>query len=315
MATRNLTDIFLLMRNNAVQSRHFCIEQNYSDSASLVQHEDGMVNVFEASKLPPEWSEHLEEAQYLLTKAEARMADLAALHKNHVSRPSLDDSMYEERQIEALSQEISKMFTKCHRNIHRIQEYAVNPRKETHDVLLAKNVVTSLVTSLQKITTTFRQDQSTYLKHLQQREERSKQFVVGGNQPKSINLFEDNWAPEQDASLANFPARVTSQQQLLLLEESNALVEHREREIQQIVKSLNDLNTIFKDLAHMVAEQGTVLDRIDYNIEHAGMKIEAGLVQLEKAERYQKMDCKMRAILVLAAATTVLLILLILIKS
>nr|CAG4644183.1 EOG090X0AQP [Lepidurus arcticus] len=283
MATRNLTDIFLLMRNNAVQSRHFYVEQNYTDTASLVQHEDGMVNLFEASKLPPEWSENLEEAQYVLSRVEVKMNELSALHKNHVSRPSLDDSMVEEKHIEALTQEISKMFTKCHRSIQRIQQYTQTPHKQSHDLLLAQNVVTSLVTSLQKLTTTFRQDQSTYLKHLQQREERSKQFFVGAGQSKEANLFGDDWAADKESSLLDFPSRVTSQQQLLLLEESSATVQHREREIQHIVKSLNDLNSVFKDLAHMVAEQGTVLDRIDYNIEHAGIKIEAGLMILQTA--------------------------------
>jgi hypothetical protein len=37
-----------------------------------------------------------------------------------------------------------------------------------------------------------------------------------------------------------------SQQQLLMLEENSALVEQREKEIQNVVRSIMDLNSIFK---------------------------------------------------------------------
>lgn len=47
-----------------------------------------------------------------------------------------------------------------------------------------------------------------------------------------------------------------TQAQLLLLEEENTrMAAHREAEVQGIVKSIVDLNDIFKDLAHMVVEQ------------------------------------------------------------
>lgn len=47
-----------------------------------------------------------------------------------------------------------------------------------------------------------------------------------------------------------------TQTQLLLMEEDNTqMIAEREREVSHIVQSISELNTIFKDLAHMVHDQ------------------------------------------------------------
>lgn len=107
-----------------------------------------------------------------------------------------------------------------------------------------------------------------------------------------------------------------TQQQLLLLEEENTrFAREREQEIGAIVRSIIDLNSIFKDLSQMVADQGTVLDRIDYNVEQTHVQVKEGLKQLQKADTYQRKNRKMCAIVVLAAVTILLLFILVVVKS
>lgn len=60
--------------------------------------------------------------------------------------------------------------------------------------------------------------------------------------------------------------------------------------------------------------QGTVLDRIDYNVEHAAVKVEEGAKQLKRAEHYQRKNRNMKCILILAGSIIVLIILLVIIK-
>merc|ERR1712130_152372 len=106
-----------------------------------------------------------------------------------------------------------------------------------------------------------------------------------------------------------------NKQDMLMMEENNKAIRRREQEINSIVQSIQDLNTIFRDLATTVTEQGEVVDRIDYNIENTSIKVEHGLEQLKKASKYQKSNRKMKCILIMSLTLIMLLFILILLKT
>ena len=56
----------------------------------------------------------------------------------------------------------------------------------------------------------------------------------------------------------------------------------RSKEITNIAKSISDLAVLFKDLSVLVVEQGTILDRIDYNVNEAKQSMQQANVHLEK---------------------------------
>jgi len=91
-------------------------------------------------------------------------------------------------------------------------------------------------------------------------------------------------------------------------------LDDRETEINHVVKSIQDLNEVFKDLATMIVDQGTVLDRIDYNIEKVGVRVDHGVTELEKAQKYQKADKKLYFIGILVIIFILMFLLLVFTK-
>lgn len=48
-----------------------------------------------------------------------------------------------------------------------------------------------------------------------------------------------------------------------------------------------DVNTIFKDLATMVHEQGEVIDSIESHVDSAAVRVDEGTAQLQQAAMYK----------------------------
>ncbi|XP_034288991.1 syntaxin-16 isoform X3 [Pantherophis guttatus] len=253
-----------------------------------------------SKRLSPKWIDGIEEIRYEISRIKQKMKELASLHDKHLNRPTLDDSSEEEHAIEITTQEITQLFHRCQRAVQGLHS---KTRSSTdQECRLLKNVVCSLAQSLQDLSISFRHGQSDYLKRMKNREERSKHFFG-----TSVSLMDDG----EDTTLYD---RGFTDDQLVLVEQNTMLVEEREREIRQIIQSITDLNEIFRDLGAMVVEQGTVLDRIDYNVEQSCIKTEEGLKQLHKAEHYQKKNRKMLIILILFVIVIILIIVLIAVK-
>ena len=84
-----------------------------------------------------------------------------------------------------------------------------------------------------------------------------------------------------------------------LMTEDNKKVKRRDSELNKLVSSVNDLAQIFKDMKSLVMEQGSILDRIDYNIEEASDNVVEGKKSIKKAQKYQKKGCFRNGIIIL----------------
>lgn len=310
MATKSHTEFFIKIRNELLRFNNYARQHEFvdDDTVALVKSdvELGFAGTCSGS-LPPDWVDVVDEIQYEITKIQHRMKDLSAMHDKHLNRPTLDDNVDEEHTIEITTKEITQMFHQCQTAIQKISAKArsANPEEKR----LVKNVVSSLATKLQELSGSFRKSQSTYLKKMKNREEREKHYFDSGTAVGDSSLM------EEDIDDSELYDRGFTSNQMKLVEDNTALVEQREKEIQHIVHSIVDLNQIFQDLSSLIVEQGTILDRIDYNVEQASIKVEEGLEQLTKGEKYQKQSRKMLIIILLAVIVIILLISLVVTKT
>jgi syntaxin 16 len=96
-----------------------------------------------------------------------------------------------------------------------------------------------------------------------------------------------------------------------LLSSNVAEITQREREIEDIAQGIIELADIFRDLQAMVIDQGTMLDRIDYNVENMATDVKAADKELVVASGYQKKTTKRKIILLLLIIIAGMIILLV----
>ena len=102
-----------------------------------------------------------------------------------------------------------------------------------------------------------------------------------------------------------------AQQQQRVLQPNDTAVAQREREIEDIAQGIIELSDLFRDLQSMVIDQGTMLDRIDYNVERMHTDVKGADTELKVASGYQRKTTKRKIILLLLLIIAGMIILLI----
>ncbi|CAA0843264.1 Syntaxin-22 [Striga hermonthica] len=117
--------------------------------------------------------------------------------------------------------------------------------------------------------------------------------------------------PEQRALLVE-----SRRQEVLLLDNeiafNEAVIEEREQGIQEIQQQIGEVNEIFKDLAVLVHEQGTMIDDIGSNIEGAHAATAQGKSQLVKAAKTQRSNSSLTCLLLVIFGIVLLIVIIVL---
>jgi len=160
------------------------------------------------------------------------------------------------------------------------------------DAEFRQNVQRGLATQLQHLSQQFRQQQKEYLAEIRSNQRDDSPAVGGVEAGQALDLgFNDA--------------------QLQEIESMEVNASQRNEEICQIAASISDLHTVFKELAVLVIDQGSVLDRIDYNIEQVVHTSKEANSQLMKAESHAKSNRAMKCIYLLVVINLVLIVILI----
>jgi hypothetical protein len=228
----------------------------------------------------PDWFDIVEDTKFIITKLATKLKELEVLYKKLGTRPDFfDQKNDDEARTSILVDEIKKLINTAFKNINGLRSYA----STSHSILekkLVGNIVQGLIVSLNDITRNFREEQSNYFKQINSIQETANDFfewdLDGNTKDKtSVESFDNFLKPSTTATTYNAsqmddlvsdinldehfqhrrPNR-SGNDQLMILKNDEKMMELREREVNGIVQSIVELNQIYKDLSHLVHEQG-----------------------------------------------------------
>jgi syntaxin 16 len=189
--------------------------------------------------------------------------------------------------ISQLAQSITSRFASCE---SRIRGLTVGQDMHPSERTVRENAKQSLACDLSALSSLFKAEQQAYTRCLRGQEERTKGYVP--DLQRFGEVFNES--------------KGFTQQQLQALEDTEEMVEQRARDIHSVVSSVGELQTIFKELAVLVIEQGTILDRIDQHTQHAREMTSDAVKELTIARDSQKKGSLMKCIVCLALLVALL---------
>jgi len=297
MATRNRSLVFIQYRNEKKSKRspsgprRGTTEQEKlvggKASYEMEDLEEGKPK--SSLSIPPGWMSIVDDINYDLSRITAEMNKLAECHKSHLlPQFEVDDRQEEEQTIEILTEKITKMYQQTQNKIQRMSQERVKKQEEE---VVKKNIQSQLASQLQDLSLEFRKAQKDYLQRLKGKKDKGRTFQI-----------EDDVDDD-----TNFDVTFTDRQKMAL-KGTEDVVTQREADILKIAKSINELAMIFKDLSTLVIEQGTILDRIDYNIEQVQHNTDQAIVDLTKASKTQKSYRNKLCMLLLCIAILIMIV-------
>ena len=201
--------------------------------------------------------------------------------------PKFDDQ--ENKKLNKSIKEISTEMTQELKQCQNILKEIINDKEDLNDinnfselnatnVQIKQNMKQNIITKLNDFTKKFKLNQELYNNKFQDfvidEEMANKSFSIRKNEEKNSNDF-------------------------LSTQENNEQLRRRDEDLTNLLKSVNDLAQIFKDTQTLVMEQGTILDRIDYNIDIASSNISQGKKNITKADKHMKNNCFRNVIIIL----------------
>ncbi|KAF1331635.1 Syntaxin-like protein, partial [Globisporangium splendens] len=229
----------------------------------------------------PEWVYFVDEANEAIRLLHVKLEYLRLIHARRLMIRFDDAEEEQEQEINQITAEITSLFQTADRNLKKITSPFIGgvPCTSATDRLVRVNTQRSIASRLQGISYQFRRRQHEYLQRLQVQKFGCEIFDVD-------NLE----SPERDEASQKFD---------IDYEMTRFKIKSRDKEIEQIAKSVALLATVFKEVADMVIDQGTLIDRIDYNMEQVVCRVRSELKELHRAERYQRNTRSERCILIL----------------
>jgi syntaxin 16 len=269
MATRSWTRKYESLRN----------EIKSKSSASLYVYEDPTI---EASPQPL-WinlQTNISQDIYLM-KNLLKKLDHAYTKKLKVTFDPKEE-VANDIEISSCRQEITNLLKKTERTVRQIATVELDQNVSHQEATVRANSIRSLSSELMQITETLRRTQKDYLLRVQNQDQTKLYFIDEREEEESIRSTEQTQIQNQNLE--------------------------REREIVRISENINELSMMFKHLDNLILEQGTILDRIDANLEKVNVFVDSGKNEVVKADKISKNSCMFKILIILILVVVLLIV-------
>ena len=201
--------------------------------------------------------------------------------------PKFDDE--ENKKLNKSIKELSAEMTLELKDCQKILKEIISDKTDEDDTLLnnlnskqiKQNMKQNIITKINEFTKKFKLNQELY-------NNKFNDFVIDEDiANKSFSMKKND--EEENKNSNDF----------LSTQENYSQLRKRDQDLTNLLNSVNELAQIFKDMQTLVMEQGTILDRIDYNIEVASTNVSKGKKNITKADKYMKNNCFRNVIIVL----------------
>ncbi|KAI3649561.1 hypothetical protein MP228_005193 [Amoeboaphelidium protococcarum] len=327
MASRDRTVLYVQYRNSfakptSQQQSHIGGGGNLRAHASILKSDDeesllrssntggrdsaqGGAVAIEMTALPPQWMDIVDQVEDDLRQLKDALTKLEALQKKSILT-SFDDT---DDVVDRATAEITRMFTQTQNQIKRIGIQSSRQGEDPVQVQLGKNAQSGLASKLSELSNRFRQIQNSYLQKIRGRDGKANDFLIKSGLDAVLNPSSQGGGGGGFNGMNDMQfIPQFNQQQMELINRQSDAISQREKQIEDIAKSIMQLAEIFRDMQTLVIDQGTILDRIDYNIEQVKTNIEPAFQELQKAEQYQKSGKVKYCIIFLILLIVILLI-------
>ncbi|KAG9394889.1 SNARE domain [Carpediemonas membranifera] len=210
----------------------------------------------------PEWHDIVLEIRDSIQQHYSEIEALQSAQSNYISRPSMTDedplAAVEER-----SKRVARRLQDTHNKVLRLSKNHYSTNFPIENTIILRNVQTKLEGEIKVTIGLYRVVQNAFAQRLKDRDDRLGRF--------SIEPDEDDLSEQEG-----------------MVDVHKAVAHDRKQGIMTITQTMHELNEMAKEMAVMVVEQGTLLDRIDYNMDVTVETVEKAVKDLAKANKHQK---------------------------
>lgn len=271
-------------------------------------------NNIELIALPPSFldiSEGIDENLDFISK---KIDKLNGLYKKNLL-PGFNDRTTDEEEIEKLNYTITTKFYECNNLVKRFESIKRQPNNKlkADDLNMIENMQKNYALKIQQLSSNFRKLQNNYIKFLKKDEFEQLPSLNKSNQVIDQSTY--NPAIDETEELESYSREAIKESSSILQQKSSindSMIRQREQEITKLAQGVLEVSSIFKEMQNMVIDQGTILDRIDYNLENTKVDLQNASQQLTRASHYQKRTQKCKLILLLSLIVFLLFMIVIL---